>query len=115
MSCKEVPQRMTTHTDKLDFYVQLYEQTMNQVDDSHAAIAIMQEVAKDLRMEQIQSEKQVGHGGGSNGRDWPATEGQVAYLKKLGTAIPDGLTKREASALIDQAKQEVKVLPRRVP
>ena len=33
----------------------------------------------------------------------PATEKQIAYLDKLGVQVPAGLTKFEASRLIDQA------------
>ena len=36
----------------------------------------------------------------------PATENQKAYLLNLGAAVPDGLTRQQASILIDQAKFE---------
>lgn len=34
--------------------------------------------------------------------DEPATEKQIAYLKKLGVQVPPNLTKRQASELIDE-------------
>ncbi|MFC1781390.1 hypothetical protein ACFLZ8_03945 [Planctomycetota bacterium] len=36
----------------------------------------------------------------------PATENQKAYLLNLGAAVPENLTKQQASILIDQAKIE---------
>jgi hypothetical protein len=60
----------------------------------------------------------------------PATDKQIAYLRKLGVRVGEGVTKQEASHLIDQAlrgdshadedemeEQETGVihLPRRIP
>jgi hypothetical protein len=36
----------------------------------------------------------------------PATENQKAYLLNLGAAVPEGLTRQQASILIDNAKIE---------
>jgi hypothetical protein len=36
----------------------------------------------------------------------PATENQKAYLLNLGAAVPEGLTRQQASILIDTAKAE---------
>ena len=38
--------------------------------------------------------------------DEPATEKQIAFLKRLGVEIPKNLTKREASRMIDDALRE---------
>ena len=36
----------------------------------------------------------------------PATEGQISYLKWLGIEVTDGITRQEASKLIDEAKSK---------
>jgi len=36
----------------------------------------------------------------------PATEKQKAYLLNLGATVPEGLTRQQASSLIDNAKAE---------
>jgi len=41
-----------------------------------------------------------------SGMDEPATEKQIAFLKRLGVEIPENLTKREASRMIDDALRE---------
>ena len=53
---------------------------------------IVSEVAKDERMEQIKEDRN-GH---------PATAKQLPFLKGLGVEIPAGLSKKEASVLIDE-------------
>ncbi len=56
------------------------------------AIAILQERGKDRRQAVI-----------SKGRNnTPATERQLQYLKRLGVEAPKGLTKTDASTLIDR-------------
>jgi hypothetical protein len=50
-----------------------------------AAIAVFQEINRERRLAQ------------------PATQRQLGYLRKLGVEVPEGLTRAEASALIDRA------------
>ena len=82
---------------QVDGYLQTLENIRRRVGDDHLAIAVLQEVAKDSRMEQIRAER-----AGNNSE--PATEGQIQFLKKLGVSIPGHLSKQEASALIDEAR-----------
>jgi len=100
--------------DKLDTYLKLLEAIEANTHDRQIAVAVLAEVAKDMRMEQMRLEK-------SPTGDGPATENQIAYLKRLGAAIPEGLTLRQASALIDKMKAkreepvEVVKIPARIP
>ena len=59
------------------------------------AVAILQEV---IDGPQVSVEPQT------NGE--PATGKQIAYLRNLGVKAPKGLSKQEASALIDEAQAE---------
>jgi len=81
---------------KVDQYLELLQQLKSKVSDEGAAVRILNEVAKDVRMEQIREERE-----GMNGE--PATMKQLQYLKTLGMQVSPGLTKRQASRLIDNA------------
>ena len=99
--------------DKLDRYVDLLDQIKQRVGDNETAKALLGEIAKDLRMEQIQQERSF------NGSA-PATPAQLRYLGRLGAAIPEGLTRSQASKLIDSTKairDQVTVpgVPMRIP
>lgn len=87
--------------DKLDTYVKLLESIEERTHDRKTAAAVLAEVAKDIRMDQMRQERSP------NGGE-PATENQIGYLKKLGAAIPEGLTVRQASELIDRVKAKKK-------
>jgi hypothetical protein len=76
-------------------YLSLFEQLRRKVSDERLAGILLQEIAKDLRMDRIEAKN-------GNGSENPATEKQIAYLKSLGVQARLGLTKREASLLIDQ-------------
>lgn len=80
-------------------YLELYKEIRAKTQDERAAWTILQEVSKDMRTSQIREERQNGE---SNIQG--ATPKQVQYLKNLGVDIPAGLTKQEASAMIDEAK-----------
>lgn len=64
------------------------------------ASVIVQEVARDGRTERIRAERVE-----SKEPAEPATEGQKAYLRKLGVEPKPGLSKDEASRLIDEVKR----------
>ena len=84
---------------KVAEYLDLLQGIRAKVGDERTAVNILQEVNKDLRMAMIRDERN------SNGQvevDYPATERQKSFLKKLGVKIPAKLTKREASGLIDE-------------
>ena len=81
---------------KLDEYVGLLGELKAKVQDEQTAARILSEIARDLRMEQISRER--GRSPGSNGL---ATSAQLGYLKRLNVQVTPGLTKQQASALID--------------
>jgi hypothetical protein len=79
-------------------YLELYKEIRAKTQDERAAWTILQEVSKDMRMSQIREERQNG-----NGNSQVATPKQLQYLEKLGVETRPGLTKQQASALIDEA------------
>jgi len=81
---------------RLNLYLEALEEARKRVGDEQVAIAIIHEVAKDVRMERMRMEREA-----SNGQ--PATPKQLEYLKSLGVSAPEGVTKKEASRMIDEA------------
>jgi hypothetical protein len=75
--------------------LKLLDDIKSRVDDERTAMAILQEVNKDVRMAQIREERGFVV-------EESATEKQKNFLKKLGVDLPNKLTKREASILIDE-------------
>lgn len=65
------------------------------------AIAIMQEVAKDRRMDEIDKQRN------SNGKE-PATKKQLDLLKNLGIAFEKGITKEQATKKISEEIEDRK-------
>lgn len=100
--------------DRLDTYLELLEMIEEKTHDRHTAAAVLTEVAKDMRADQMRQER-------SANRNGPATENQIGYLKRLGATIPEGLTVQQASELIDRMKAqkeeavEVVKIPARIP
>ena len=86
---------------KVDFYADAFEKANARVGNGELASLIVQQIGKDLRTAQIQGAS--GNSGNSNG-DVPATPKQLAYLKRLGVPFEEGLSKKQASELIDEAK-----------
>jgi len=80
---------------KLDGYLQLFDGIRARVDDERTALALLQEISKDRRMEEIREER-------GNQRQKPATEKQKRFMEKLGIKYPKNVTKQEASVLIDE-------------
>jgi hypothetical protein len=83
---------------EIDEYVQIMGRIFTKLDASglkrgEIAIAILQEVSKDRRMEQVKQEREK--------RQNDATPRQIGFLKDLGVDIPEGLSKQEASRMID--------------
>jgi hypothetical protein len=82
--------------ERVDDYLNLYGEIKQRVEDESTARAIMSEVSKDRRMDEIRREQE--------GRDGePATAKQLAFLKDLGVSYRKGITKREASELLNEA------------
>jgi hypothetical protein len=99
----------------IDEYASLLEQIRERFGDDADAMIVLQEIRKDTRMKSIQQEKSLND-------NVPATEKQLGYLKRLRAEIPNELTKKQASRLIDAAladgKQAMDVVyeaPIRIP
>jgi len=84
--------------DKAGFYLNLFTEIRKRVTDVPLAMVILQEIGKDIRQERIGTRE---HSNGNG--DSPATEKQIAYMRRLGIPIPENVTKKEASRLIDDA------------
>jgi len=78
----------------IDQYVELYDAIQEKTGNDAIAMAILQELGKDMRLSRFAET-------GSNG---PATEKQKSYLTDLGIEFSDSITKKDASELIDQSK-----------
>ena len=72
--------------------------------DDQAALVILQEMGKASRTNRIRLEREANAAKVSftSSEDVPATEKQIGFLTRLGVKVPEGLSKREASALLDQ-------------
>lgn len=81
---------------KVESYLEILNEIKAKVSDEASAVRILGEVAKDVRMEQMREERE-----GMNGE--PATAKQLQYLKTLGVQVAPGVTKKQASRLIDNA------------
>jgi hypothetical protein len=82
--------------ESISHYVELYSEIQDKTGNDEVTAVILQEIGKDLRTSQIS---------GTNGNgEGPATEKQKDYLKDLGVAFEDSITKKEASEMIDQSK-----------
>ena len=85
---------------KIGEYVELIEAIREEFDDPATAMAVLQELRKDARAEEIRH----GRGFSSTG-ELPATEKQIGYLETLGGQVPQsGLTRSQASRLIDSLR-----------
>jgi hypothetical protein len=81
---------------KVDKYIGLFEEVKNKVGDERIAMSIIQEVDKDRRMDEMREEREARNGE-------PATRRQLEYMKTLGIDATPGVTKKQASLLIDEA------------
>jgi len=85
--------------EKISYYVSTLDKIKQKVSDPQISVAILKEIAKDRRMEKIQSERSKDTSG-----DIPATKKQIGFLRDLGIEIQPGLTKKQASDLISGAR-----------
>lgn len=93
--------------DTLMQYLNLFEQAKKRVDDPSVAAQLVEQVAKDRRVAVMhgRSWEQSSVGRLENGATIDlATPNQLGLLRHLEVDIPEGLTKQQASSLIDQAK-----------
>ena len=82
---------------KLNNYLNLLNEIKKVTEDTDTAQAMFREIAKDIRMERNPQNRQQGNG-------YLATPAQISYLKRLGAVVPRGLTKAQASQLIESTK-----------
>lgn len=85
----------------LDAYTSLFQTLKQRLGDAGVATAILQEVARDRRAQQIRDERQAKQ---TKVDGEAATQKQLEFLKDLKMDIPQGLTKQAASLLIDQGQ-----------
>jgi len=85
--------------EQVNKYVSLLNGIKLTIQNESTAVAILQEIRKDARKHQSEQRRSA------NG-NMSASEKQTQYLKSLRVEIPKGLTVRQASQLIDVAKDK---------
>ena len=86
--------------EKAESYLEVLDKIKERVSEERTAMSILTEVNKDRRMTEMREERNAENGG-------TATAKQLAYLKRLGVKTKAGLTKQEASVLIDEAVDKI--------
>jgi len=81
--------------EKLTSYLELLDEITTKQKNEQLAAAVLSEVAKDFRMERMIEEREARNG-------QPATFKQRKFMDNLGIKYPKNISKREASALIDE-------------
>ena len=95
---------------KLEWYGELYDQAFERVNVSDAACVLVQQVGKDLRMARINAGSDENSSDVKQviNSDAPATEKQLALLRRLGVKeIPEDLRRGDASEMIDERKKQL--------
>ena len=90
--------------DRVNSYNELYDQVLERVGDKVLALGLIQEAAKDRRMDVISQRESGRSSTGSQENGIEATGKQIGWLKSRGVEIPAGLTKSRASDMIDEIK-----------
>lgn len=89
---------------KASEYIELLNYFETRVGSQEVAAHLVGQIGKDTRAAMISSERRNNlfvNGGRAKGP--PVTKDQINYMKDLGLVIPDGLTKKEASSMLDEA------------
>jgi len=98
--CKEVDRKMDEITrQKMSDYLELFDAIKTRISSEQIAVAVLQEIAKDVRRDRRAEEHDTG-------KSEPATEKQKQFMKKLGIKFPAGVTKQEASLMIDEKREQ---------
>jgi len=96
-NCKGVNEKMDADTKKrLNSYLELLDEISEKTDEASTAVAILHEISKDRRAEQMRSERQ-----GKNNND-AVTFRQKRCMERLGIDCPENITRKEASMLIQE-------------
>ena len=83
--------------EKFDSYLELFNEIKQITQDERIAVSLLQEISKDRRMDEMRKER-------NSRNDLPATEKQISFLESFCVPIPVGLTRKQASNLIENAK-----------
>jgi hypothetical protein len=87
---------------KIDEYLDLIQAISEHIENPALATAVLQEIRKDMRVEEMRQPRNYVATG-----DFPASDAQIAYLRKLGASIPEaGLTREHASKLITELQMK---------
>lgn len=86
---------------RLGAYLELLEEISEKTDNESTAVALLQEISKDRRMEKIREEQ------GLKDSDTLATEKQKKFMNDLGIEFADDITKKQASFLIDTERGKI--------
>ncbi len=97
--------------DRAQEYLDLFGELRASTGDEQAALAILQELGKDGRVERMRGvparqSVQTGVGFGSE-TDQSATAKQLSFLRRLGVKFEADISKHEASRLIDEAQSKL--------
>ena len=95
-NCKEVNKMNSITKERLGSYLELLDEISEKTNDERTAVALLQEISKDRRMEQIREEQKA------QNANQPATEKQKRFMDDLGIQFLEAVTKKEASVLIDE-------------
>lgn len=80
---------------RLEGYLELLKEIALKTSNEQTAVALLHEISKDRRVEQMKQERE-------NKADEPATDKQKVFMNNLGIEYSEEITKKEASALIEE-------------
>ena len=89
---------------KIDGYLEVYDRVKPVVKDAEIVAAVIEQIGKDSRCAALMNGRSNGNGQSNGNGDEPATEKQIGFLKRLKVVVPEGVSKQEASRLIDEAQ-----------
>jgi hypothetical protein len=91
-----VDEKMDESTkEKVADYLEVFNEIKEKTDESTVAIALLSEICKDRRMQEIKEQKEANN-------NEPATSKQKRFMDDLGIKYPKTVTKKEASMLIEE-------------
>lgn len=94
--CKGVNEKMDADTKKrLVNYIELFDEISEKTEDANIAVAILHEMSKDRRAEQMRSERETK-------KSSTVTFKQKKCMERLGIDFPDDISRKEASVLIQE-------------
>jgi len=80
---------------RMDGYIELFEKLKEKTGAETVALALLQELAKDRRTDEMREQKEAKN-------NEPATPKQKRFMDDLGIKYPKTVTKKEASMLIGE-------------